>query len=310
MSSIAKSRGPSSAPLLFFTGQQGRQVAYYYDHQPQAETVVLISIGRIETALKYLEIARYLKQFNFDVVICEHRGQGFSERLTRNPHIGDVADFNHYLLDLKTLYRQLNLGRYKRRLLLAHSMGGAIGTLYLAQYPEDFHAAALTAPMFGIRFPYHLPTTLVYSLAATLARRDRKRQQVNYAPTQGDPYWAPFAANNLTHSETRYQQLLSLYQTYPQIALGGVSNRWLATSLKACHQIKRLPPLTTPTLLLTPMADQIVSIAAQNRFAHNQPNCQQHYFADSFHELLFERDSLREEALDKLINFYQLVVEK
>ena len=41
-------------------------------------------------------------------------------------------------------------GPWRKRYILAHSMGGAISTLFLQRHPGVCDAIALTAPMFGI----------------------------------------------------------------------------------------------------------------------------------------------------------------
>ncbi len=53
--------------------------------------------------------------------------------------------------DMETLYLKESVnGHYQQRYALAHSMGGAILTLFLARQPQAFHAVTLVAPMFGI----------------------------------------------------------------------------------------------------------------------------------------------------------------
>lgn len=310
MSHAAEHRLNIPASIQFFQGCAGRKVAFSdYPSPTKTDTVLLIAVGRTETALKYQPLAEWFNQFNIHVVVCDHRGQGFSEHLAEDPQIGHVEHFDDYIHDLKTLYQQQQLDRFRHRLLLGHSMGGAISALYLAKYPDDFKAAAFTAPMFGIALPKYLPAAIAALIANLLSWRDHRLGRIHYAPTQQPMKWATFAENILSHDEHYYQQVQALYQQYPQLALGGVSNRWLATSLQACRQIMRLPPLATPTLLLTPLADAIVSTAAQQRFAACQPNNQNHCFPDSFHELLFETAPRRQAALEQLIKFYQRYIE-
>ncbi|MFO6295648.1 alpha/beta fold hydrolase, partial [Pseudomonas aeruginosa] len=58
---------------------------------------------------------------------------------------------NDCLRDLTALWQQQVVpGHWRKRFILAHSMGGAIATLFLQRYRAHCDAIALCAPMFGI----------------------------------------------------------------------------------------------------------------------------------------------------------------
>jgi lysophospholipase len=58
--------------------------------------------------------------------------------------IGHVVRFDDYVEDFNTFVREVVAKRkHKRLLLLAHSMGGGIASVYLDRYPGDFAKAAL-----------------------------------------------------------------------------------------------------------------------------------------------------------------------
>ncbi|MFM2481287.1 alpha/beta fold hydrolase [Celerinatantimonas sp. YJH-8] len=297
-----------SAPFTvidFFEGELQQKVSYAHTRlSPSQHALIVFAIGRSESALKYQKLTTQLQQAGFDVVLCDHRGQGASQRFNADPLLGDVDSFDYYVSDLKTLFNHLQLERYSQRFLLGHSMGGAIATLYLNRYPQDFSACTLSAPMFGIQLPDYLPRHLAYIIAKTLAIRDQSRHQQSYAPSQKNLQWPDFSVNPLTHSQTNYLALQELFKCHPNLLITGVSNRWLTESFRAMAQIARLPVLTTPILLLTPLADPIVSIAAQQRFIQKQPNSQQQCFKNAFHELFIESDPDRQQAIQKMITFY------
>ncbi len=91
----------------------------------------------------------------FDVLIIDHRGQGRSGRMLPDTHRGHVVDFSDYVDDFAAFWQQESQpGPWRKRYILAHSMGGAISTLFLQRYePQAFHAAVFCAPMFGIVLP-------------------------------------------------------------------------------------------------------------------------------------------------------------
>ena len=87
---------------------------------------------RIESYVKYAELAYDLFHLGFDVLIIDHRGQGRSGRLLGDPHLGHVNRFNDYVDDLAAFWQQeVQPGPWRKRYILAHSMGGAISTLFL-----------------------------------------------------------------------------------------------------------------------------------------------------------------------------------
>jgi len=92
--------------------------------------------GRNESYWKYQELFYELYSHGYDVYAYDHRGQGESGRILKDPQVGYVAEFDYYVDDLDTfIYDVVKPERYKNRYLLAHSMGGAVATLYLERKP-------------------------------------------------------------------------------------------------------------------------------------------------------------------------------
>src|SRR5690554_1421198 len=76
-------------------------VLRWYLHRPvHPQGLVLICPGRIEAALKYQELVWQLAQSNYAVAVLDHRGQGFSDRLSNNPHHGHIDQFQDFVDDL------------------------------------------------------------------------------------------------------------------------------------------------------------------------------------------------------------------
>ena len=94
------------------------------------DRLVLICPGRIESYVKYAEVAYDLFHCGFDVMIIDHRGQGRSGRLLSDTHRGHVVNFSDYVDDGRALAAAGGSGHWRKRFILAHSMGGAIATLF------------------------------------------------------------------------------------------------------------------------------------------------------------------------------------
>lgn len=278
-------------------------------HSPQHQQVIMVVNGRLESFLKYQELAYDLFQQGYDVVMFDHRGQGLSGRMLADRHKGYVADFSDYQRDMKQVYQTLIAGQgYQQAFLLAHSMGGAVSAGYLETYPQDFTAAALSAPMLGIALP--LPHWLTRSITGVAEWVESWAE--SYAPGTG-PYKAtPFATNDLTHSEPRYQWFRELYAANPNVQLGGPTLHWIREGMQAGEDaITHAPELTTPLLLLQGGQDSVVDNEAHRRFCtamaqagHPCEGNQPYVIDGARHELLFEQDPLRTQALRQILAFF------
>lgn len=119
-----------------FTGVDDIPVRFVRFRAQHHDRVVVICPGRIESYVKYAELAYDLFHLGFDVLIIDHRGQGRSGRLLADPHLGHVNRFNDYVDDLAAFWQQeVQPGPWRKRYILAHSMGGAISTLFLQHHP-------------------------------------------------------------------------------------------------------------------------------------------------------------------------------
>lgn len=120
-------------------------------------------------------------------------------------HRGHVVNFSDYVDDLAAFWQQqVAPGRWRKRFILAHSMGGAIATLFLQRYHQHCDAMALCAPMFGIVM--RLPDWMVRHILDWAEGHQRIREE--YALGTGRWRALPFAVNVLTHSRQRYRRNL------------------------------------------------------------------------------------------------------
>ena len=287
-----------------FTSQDGLEIAYACAIHPQAKGSVVISAGRIEAYIKYKEVVFELYQNGYSVFIHDHRGQGFSGRMTTNPHLGFVHDFADYVQDFEQFMQQVVMPHSSHQpMLLAHSMGCAIGFLYCLAHPQRFSRAVLCAPMFGIRpaLPKWLSSLLLsshFALSTLLGR------EYAYFVGQKDYVSHAFKGNNLTHSAVRYQIFRDEYVQNPQAQLGGVSTHWLRAALQAMNKIEQhAGDFPLPSLLLQAGSDQVVDNQRQCRVAEKMRRCQFMPIEHAHHELLMEQDQYRQPTMQAILRF-------
>ena len=274
---------------------------------PSHTKAIVVVNGRMESTWKYQELFYDLFRQGFDIYSFDHRGQGLSDRvLDSHPLRGYVHHFNDYVQDMQILTEHFSLEQYQEKYILGHSMGGTIATRYLQTNPEHpFDAMALSAPMFGINMPGYLKP-----IGRPVSRLLKELKPAEaYAPGQKDYYAKPFENNPLTQSLIRYTWFRQLYKEMSELQLGGPTIHWVWQSLMAigtCMQTTRA--ITIPTLILQAEKDEIVDNKAQHRFQRRLAKTNSHAMLkvmhQSRHEVLFEQDPIRNQALDTVFQFF------
>ena len=93
-----------------FKGKDGIPIRYAALRQAKVDRAILIVNGRVESYLKYQELAWDLWRQGYSLYLIDHRGQGLSGRMLADLEKGYVADFDDYVLDLKPVsYTHLTL---------------------------------------------------------------------------------------------------------------------------------------------------------------------------------------------------------
>lgn len=293
-----------------FTGVGNLKIRYVRFTSPQHRRVILIVPGRIESYIKYPELAYDLFHCGYDVVILDHRGQGRSDRLLADSHRGHVVEFSHYVDDLETLYlKEIVSNHYQQRYVLAHSMGGAILALFLARQPQAFHAAVFSAPMFGIVLP--LPDWMAHPILDWAEKLPTIRER--YALGTGRWRASPFGINRLTHSRERYRRNLRFYADDPGLRVGGPTYHWVREGVHAGRSIiSQAAKITTPSLVLQASEDDVVDNRSQDIFCtamadagHPCEGTVPYVIQGARHEILFETDAMRAEALNLVVDFFE-----
>ena len=141
-----------------FSGVDGVPIRFVRFRSARHQRVVVVSPGRIESYVKYPEVAYDLFHCGYDVVIVDHRGQGRSGRLLADTHRGHVVNFADYVDDFEQLWlREVESRGYRQRFALAHSMGGAIAAEVAIAQPDRVRGLVLISSAgYGVREPWFL----------------------------------------------------------------------------------------------------------------------------------------------------------
>ena len=281
--------------------QQGLKLKYFFHKNPNNHKSLLIVPGRTEPAYKYAELIYDLKDSGFDIFIMDLQGQGESSRILADSQKGHVINFYNYVADMEEFIKKVVVSKATKPLyLIAHSMGGAISTLYMNRNPNVIKKAVLVAPMFEMNtHPYSEAVARIYSKFLISVGKGN-----HYAPGYG-PFVASehsFETNVLTRSKVRFEQSKNIFISFPKLTVSGPTAKWVNESLKTTRKIDRIH-LETPVLILQAGQDRIVNPGRQESFCR-KGGCELINFHDANHEILMEKDSIRNEALKEIESFF------
>lgn len=316
--------GGEAAPLAAqqlptsFVSNGAHQIPYQWSEAKQAKATVVVVNGRTETFLKYQALKSELLLAGYNVLMFDHRGQGLSARYTADAHKGHIDDFQLYVDDLHQLLEALlPHPREQKLLFLAHSMGGAVTTLYLQQHPKVAAGAALLAPMLGIQGKIVFSENDSCAISSLVA----PFKATGYAGFKASPYEAiPFRKENaLTSSEVHYNAFQTLQLTEPHLQLGGPTWGWVAQSCAVFPVMqKQSVQLQVPVLLLQGELETVVSNKAHQRFCEEleknpHSGCvtgKPMAIANAKHELLFESEPMRSETLRAVFDYFEHLLKR
>jgi lysophospholipase len=286
-----------------FPSADGRhQLSGICFRNPEGKGLIVVVNGRSESWLKYGELFHDLYGKGYSISSYDHRGQGLSPHLLpQKPRIGEIDSFDEYSRDLGAFLKclkNLSLTHHGKTFLLAHSMGAAVAIDYLREHPAAFRAAAFTAPMLRIN------TSPYPEAAATLAVRLLHSVGLGaaYAPGEHDrDPEEPFETNRITTSRARWQAIQDIWNKHPEAVVGGPSSDWVLQTLLTTPRIREAASsLQSPTLILQSGQDRLVI----NEPPPQGPNISTLTFPDARHEILMERDPIRDQALGEILRFF------
>jgi lysophospholipase len=290
-------------------GPNGQSVAIHYGvfQVPNEKGAIVFLPGRTEPILKHAENILDLMKQGYSVYALDHRGQGASGRMTPDPQMGYVEYFKDYVTDVTTFVNTVvQPGSHRNLFLLAHSMGGGIAAQFVFENPDMFRAVALSSPMLGINTGA-FPEAVAQELSDGVCTHTS--QAMIFAIGQGDydptVQFTDTKNNDVTRSLARFNIKMQMFADNPSLQLGGVSYRWLCESLGQTQHLETLGTYSyTPTLLFQAGNDDIVTLPAEDKYCNDASACQPVKYADSYHEVLSERDSIRNDALAKTVRFF------
>jgi lysophospholipase len=180
---------------------------------------------------------------------------------------------------------------------LAHSTGALITLRGAQSNRARFERMVLLSPLidFGPTWP---PPPFAQWLAATMTAIGFGEMD---APGQAKETMlnTPFEGNKLTRDPERWQRNYDLAVKLPQVFVRGPTFAWIYAAFRATAAVREpafASSMRTPTLAIIGALDRVVSVTALERLVAGIRAGSHVVLAGAEHELLMERDVIREQV--------------
>lgn len=277
-----------------------------FEHPFEKGAIVFVS-GWTETHLKYAELIHDLYQRGYSVYSMDHRGMGFSSRLTSNPQQVHVEEFSDYTDDLRAFFNRVIFTKpHSRIYIVAHSMGGLVTAQYLRRFPAEINAVVFSCPLFKLNTsPY--PEKIAYRIVKSEVKKGRGKY---YAATQGNTTFeeaSNFEKQKTTHSLNRWLQTIKNWEEFPMLLQGGSTNGWVKATLESTFSLLDggWSETSVPSLIWQSSADVFVINAGHLPVCQQNPKCEIRKVEESYHELFLEEDPVRDKVLTESLEFFE-----
>ena len=284
--------GAVVVPLVTADGVRLRAARFPPAPRTRPVGTICLFQGRGEQIEKYFAVIERLQRRGFTVATFDWRGQGGSQRFTRNTRKGHVRDFRHYERDIEAFRRLLALPDCPPPFFgLGHSLGGHVLLRAAPGLRPWLQRLVLASPFldFG-RTPMSRRT--IRRLSGTLRWTGFGRAFIpgslrRFAVTH------VFDGNPLTSDPERFRMMMSIGAARPDSAISAPTIGWThaaARSIDALDDDRFAATVSIPTLLVNAGADRVVSTLAVERMARRLRGAAYVLIPGAQHELMMESE--------------------
>jgi len=299
---------PVGGRIGYFKGVDDQDLRYGL-WTPQGEngrgTIVFLN-GRSEFIEKHFETYADLSERGYHVATMDWRGQGLSGRMTSNPHKDHQMSFDLRRADLSAFLKKVVKPKMPGPFhVMGHSLGAHMIFHHLRDQPGFFEKAVCLAPMMGIAqvpFPEWMMRAWENTMCGLGMGHFYLPGQGNYGPKRRSLERADYLTSDLA----RYRDEEAAVDLNPTLAMGGITFGWLRSARRSHARLESpgfAEAIQTPTLILCAGADRVVDNEDILQFAARMPNAHYECIEGARHEILKERDELRNQALGKIMRF-------
>lgn len=277
---------------------------YYVATPPNPKGSITIVHGMGEFFGKYHEYVWYLYQAGYKVFFMEQRGFGYSEGKLSEPDLIHIDDYSTYVEDLNCFVESVVVPESGDlpMILLAHSMGGAIATLFLEMHPQYFEAALLSSPMFKMKGGnINRFAELMLRIYSKLFFKSK-----SLAPKQKRYNPNPVFETSSAASRPRFEYQLSYRRKDDHYQTTGATLGWALASLKVHRDIFRhIDRIRIPVDVFTAGQDHLIDPQGYEMFKEKVPGATFHYYEKSRHEIFNADESTRKQYFNDVFEILE-----
>ena len=269
----------------WFTAPDGLRLHYVRAVHPDEKATIVMIHGFCEFFGKYHETAYRFWQAGYSVYFLELRGYGKSDReMPFEDQRVYVSSFDSYVMDLESFMKKVVLRQehVRKLMLFSHSMGGAVGALFLEKNPDIFSCAVFSSPMFMVNYG-KVPDAAIGAMALTLKVIDLN---MHYAPGQKGFTGEYDFAHSSCLSEPRYRYQFEQRCSDKDYQTWGGTTGWVNAAREAVHKLQKdAAKVRTPVLIASAGKDTMVRNEGQTEFCRKAARTVMITYPDSKHEL-------------------------
>ena len=267
---------------------------------------VLIVHGSTENVDKYAELIHSLLASGFSVLAYDQRGHGRSWRapgLAENS-LTHVDDFEEYVRDMEIVVEQRLQAMPKPWFLFAHSMGGAVSSLFLERHSGVFQRAALCSPMIAPNLS-GLPQWAARLMCGGAGALGQAKKRIFVSrPYSGPEDFATAAASG----KERFDWYDAVKAANPAFHNNGPTYGWTAQALRASRMVLEpgaVERIQTPVRLFTAESDGSVLPGPQAAFVARLKDGQRKLVRGARHEIYRSPDDVLFPWWHEILEYYR-----
>ena len=296
-------KAPKNIHAFYLAMNDNKKIRVFFWKLKENRGTILLQQGHNEFIEKYYETIQNFIDRGFNVVCFDWRGQGLSDRMTKNEHKQYIESFNIHDDDLTFIIDNLIKKELPGPLIgVGHSMGGCLMLSSLKNNEKKFDGMILSAPMLGFKFNI-LINIIVFFSNLFLSDDD---YLFGSKPNLGKE--TPFNENELTNDKFRYERTLRLVRKNPKVRLWGITNLWakaVKTRLRLLKNAKWIEKIELKILIINSVEDKVVSPQFVQNYGKRIKNSILINFKNCGHEIFMETDNKRKllwNEIDKYID--------
>ena len=279
----------------YLDSYDGTPIHYYYAIPDKPRAIIVIFHGFCEFFGKYTEMSWYFFREGYGFFFPEMRGHGLSGGKLAEKDLVYIKSYDQYLSDMKTFYDRIVSVKKPQGIpavLFAHSMGGAIASLYLESYPDDFCLAILSSPM--VRIQTNGISRAKIALLGLYVHLFHKERMLSVGQQRFDG--VRVFETSSAQSRARYDYLFDQRLTCPDYQTYGATFGWSLASVSATRKlIKKAASIKTPLLVFEAGCDHLVDPSGYRDFLSKVKDARHITYQTSRHEIFNSTDQVRKD---------------